>query len=423
MSEEKKIKVLAYCDAPPCATGFATVSRNILLGLHNTGKYEIVVLGINYWGNPHPFPFQIYPVGINGGQGKDPYGREWVKQMMLTMDYDILFTLQDSFILDFMASTIEEIRNRKPKMRWVNYFPVDGEPKKSWISAMAKADYPFTYTEWGKNKCIDVFPEIKDKIGSIPHGINMADFYPVAKPKNEAFRRDYFGPHAGKFIVMNVNRNQQRKDIPRSMLAFKKFNEARPNSVYYVHAAVEDHGWNLFDVATNLGLKVNENICFPNDFNPNQGYPVQIVNSLYNASDAVISTTLGEGWGLAQTEAMACCKPVVSPDNTACSEILADGRGMLVRSGWDEEAFTVLPHDNEILRPLAHIGDISDALIKLHDDENERHRVAINGYKWATSTLRWDKNIVPVWLQVFSDAFESAKSGVPSDSGLSLVEL
>ena len=54
----KKIKVLAYCDAA-AATGFATVSKNILMGLHNTGDFEITVLGINHHGNPHPFPFPI----------------------------------------------------------------------------------------------------------------------------------------------------------------------------------------------------------------------------------------------------------------------------------------------------------------------------------------------------------------------------
>jgi hypothetical protein len=85
--ENKKTKILAYCDSPSVATGFGTVSRNILMGLYATGKYEINVLGINYWGQPHPFPLAIWPVGIN--DQRDPYGREWVKGMMGKMDYDI----------------------------------------------------------------------------------------------------------------------------------------------------------------------------------------------------------------------------------------------------------------------------------------------------------------------------------------------
>jgi glycosyltransferase involved in cell wall biosynthesis len=242
----------------------------------------------------------------------------------------------------------------------------------------------------------------------------MKDFYPVPKSDNEAFRRQYFGGLSDKFIVLNVNRNQQRKDIPRSMLAFKKFKELRPNSMYYLHCAVEDHGWQLIDVANALGLKVNEDVCFPSDFGPNQGYPVDIVNRIYNASDVVISTTTGEGWGLAQVEAMACCKPVISPDNTSCTEIVGGGRGILVRSGWDDNAYTILPHDNEVLRPLTDVGGLVDALLLLHDNPQKRMEVSLEGYKWVTSSLRWDLHVVPKWLKIFDDAVASSKVQNPA---------
>src|SRR3989304_5590540 len=92
--------VLCYLDTPTCATGFATVSRNILLNLHQTGKFNISVLGINYWGDPHNFPFSIWPVGVNNDH--DPYGRKKVITMIEEAEFDILFCLQDSFILTFL---------------------------------------------------------------------------------------------------------------------------------------------------------------------------------------------------------------------------------------------------------------------------------------------------------------------------------
>jgi len=97
---KKKIKVLAYCDSPTCATGFATVSRNIFEGLYRTGRFDIEILGINYWGDPHNFPYRIWPTGTNNQ--KDPYGRQKVLNMIPLMDFDILFFLQDSFILNFV---------------------------------------------------------------------------------------------------------------------------------------------------------------------------------------------------------------------------------------------------------------------------------------------------------------------------------
>ena len=413
--DNKKIKVLAYCDSPTVATGFATVSRNILMGLHATGRYDVVILGINYFGTPHNLPFPIYPTGINSQN--DPYGRSWAKEMMKSSEFDILFTLQDSFILDFMKDVIQDLRVKNPRLRWINYFPVDGRPKKQWIEAMNLADYPITYTKWGMEQCNEVLPESKDKIDYIYHGVNVKDFHPLPKDDVERFRRQYFGHLNSRYIICNVNRNQQRKDIPRGMQAFKLFKEKCPNALLYQHAATVDHGWNLVEVANNIGLRINEDICFPNNFNVNQGYPIAILNQIYNASDVVISSTTGEGWGLAQVEAMACCKPVISPDNTACTEIVGDNRGILVPSGWNNNAWTILPNDNEILRPLADVDAMAKAMENLYTDKKLAMELAINGYKWATSTIKWDKNIVPKWVEVFDKAVESSKSCVKASTG------
>jgi hypothetical protein len=68
---DRKVRLLFYGDGPQVATGFATVSKNLLVPLHESGKYDISVLGINYWGEPHNFPFPTWPVGMN--PEKDPY--------------------------------------------------------------------------------------------------------------------------------------------------------------------------------------------------------------------------------------------------------------------------------------------------------------------------------------------------------------
>ena len=88
MSPGKKIRILAYCDSPTCATGFGTVSRNIFEGLYNTGRYEIDVLGINFWGDPHNFPYRIWPTGTNAE--KDPYGRKKICNMILISEVWII---------------------------------------------------------------------------------------------------------------------------------------------------------------------------------------------------------------------------------------------------------------------------------------------------------------------------------------------
>jgi glycosyltransferase involved in cell wall biosynthesis len=289
-----KIKVLAYQDSPTSATGFSTVSRNILTGLYNTGRYHIDILGINYWGDPHNFPFRIWPTGTGS---KDPYGRQKVFNMIPQMEFDLLFFLQDTFILNFLPDLHTRLRNDGREFRSICYYPVDGQPKSQWIANVNACDYLVAYSEFGKKRSINALPNMKDPM-VIPHGANTKDYFVVDEKTVGDFRKQFFGPQADKFIFTNVNRNQQRKDIPRTIAAFKEFRKHVPDSVLLLHMAEKDQGWNLPKVVEANGLSTSTDVIFPKNFGPNQGYPRHVVNLIYNASDCLLSTTLGEGFGL-----------------------------------------------------------------------------------------------------------------------------
>lgn len=292
----KKIKVLAYCDSPTCATGFGTVSRNIFEGLYKTGKYDIEVLGINYWGDPHDFPYKIWPVGTNNE--RDPYGRQKVLNMIPRMDFDLLFFLQDSFILDFLPTLLPNLKaNRQKPFKSILYYPVDSVIKEKWGKNITQADYMVAYSEFGRQQTLKVLPERED-ITVIPHGVNTKEYFPLPENVIKDFREKYFKQFANYFIITNVNRNQQRKDLPRTISAFKKFRETVPESILYLHMAMKDQGWDLAEVCKAYEMDTSKDVIFPSNFGPNQGYPRDMVNLIYNASDVVMSTTLGEGFGL-----------------------------------------------------------------------------------------------------------------------------
>ena len=402
----EKIRILFYGDAPNVATGFGTVSRNILVPLHNTGKYDIRILGINHWGDPHPFPFPIWPIGV-GGKG-DPYGRQRASDMMRSdqFPFDILFMIQDSFILEFMTQVMPHLRQSK-KFTSVVYYPVDGVPKSQWIQAMSIFDHPVTYTEFAKQESILACPSMANRLQVISHGVNMEDFYPLPDAEVADFKRQFFGKHADKFVITNVNRNQQRKDIPRTLVAFREFKKRRPNSAIYLHMAAQDQGWNLPEVVRSIGLQMGEDVLMPGgDFGPNQGYPLPILNFIYNASDAVVSTTLGEGFGLSTVEAMACKTPIIFPNNTSLTEIIGanEERGYLVPSGATPSDLTILPNDNEVLRPLTDVRIFAEKLMEVYDNRDEAKKKTDAAYEWIRSNLQWTKHIAPQWDKLLTEA-------------------
>jgi glycosyltransferase involved in cell wall biosynthesis len=404
--ELPKIKVLAYCDSPTCATGFGTVSRNIFEGLQKTGRYQVEVLGINYWGDPHEFPYRIWPTGTNAQ--KDPYGRKKICGMIPQMEYDILFFLQDTFIMDFLPELLPYLRDQGKKFKSICYFPIDGEPKEQWIKNISAVDYPVAYSQFGKNAAMKAFSDCPE-LDVIPHGVNTVDYSPLPKEQVEEFRTRYFGQHADKFIFMNLNRNQQRKDIPRTIQAFVEFRKEVPKSLLYLHMAQKDQGWDLPEILNAHGLSTSEDVIFPQNFGPNQGYPRQVVNMLYNCVDAVVSTTLGEGWGLSWSEAMATKTPIVMPRNTALVEAISEDRGYLVNSGTNPSLLTILPHDNEIIRPLVDVDDMVEKMLDIYNNYDKALEKAEAAYEWVTNELTWGANgpIVDRWIKVFDEMYEA----------------
>ena len=420
-----KIRLVYYGDSPSASTGFGTVAKNILIPLYKTGNYDISVLGVNYWGDPHPFPFRIWPMaGGLGADHRDPFGRGKAKNLLLDsngLKYDVFFNLQDTFILEpFLPEFVAAARATGRKFKTVYYFPIDGTPKASWMKPVLSADAPVTYTNFGYNECIKVHPELADKLKIIPHGANIKDFYPLPPEAVRAWKSQYFKGKEDCFMLLNVNRNQQRKDLPRTIAAFRKVKDAIPNAMLYMHCAIQDQGWRMDEVCKAYGFDLrapNPDIVMPVNIHPGVGVPIQLLNNIYNAADMVVSTTLGEGWGLSATEAMAVKKCCVFPDNTSLTEIFADGRGALVKSGDTASNWTVIVNDNEIPRPLTNVDDMANTIISLYKNPILRENIAQKAYDFVTNNWQWDKHIAPQWDRIFKEQYNQLGKETTTQAG------
>ena len=398
---DRKIRVAFYGDSPTCATGFGQVSRNILPALQASGRYEVDILGINYWGDPHEYPFRIWPMAIN--PSKDPYGRQRMQQHLLDprFNFDILFFLQDTFILEFLPNLVASLKNAGKNFKSVFYYPIDGVPKENWVRAANAVDYPVTYTQFGYDQSVKLVPEMEGRLQVVPHGVNPRVFRPVSLEEARAFRNQFFSGLADKFIFLNVNRNQQRKDIPATIKAFKEFKRQRPDSVLYLHMAAVDQGWNLPEVIKSFELDMSRDVILPQRFTPSAGFPLEVLNLVYNACDAVISTTVGEGWGLSWTEAMAVKKPVIYPANTCLTQYITEETGFPYPSGADIDHVVVIPNDNEVLRPVAHVGEMVKRMLEVYDNRELAQKKAETAYNMVMENLVWDKHINPRWVSMF----------------------
>jgi glycosyltransferase involved in cell wall biosynthesis len=398
-------RMVVYTDSISCSTGFGQVAKNILMGIYKSGRYGIAQFGINYWGEPHEYPIDIFPMGIN--RDNDPYGRKKFAELAMGLDYDLLFCSQDSFILMILKELVPQLRNKGKNAPVVAYFPIDGVPKPQWIEGTSAADHLITYSQWGKEMAISQYPPLAMRdVEIIPLGINLNHFHPLEEKEIKEFRRGYFKSQADRFIFTVVARNQQRKDLTRALRAFKEVKKQRPDSLLYMHMAMDDLGWKLGECCKSLGLNISTDVIFPSKFNINKGFPVQVLNLLYNASDCVISTALGEGWGLSQTEAMATKVPVIMPNNTVHPEICNFGeRGLLVDAGGDPDHEIIITNDFEVLRPAVHVSDMIEKMVWMFDNRGseEVNTMVEKGYEYVVKELDWNK-VIPRFLKIFDRA-------------------
>jgi len=417
----QKLRVLAWGDYA-CSTGFGTVMRNIMSELNSTNKYEIDVIGVNYDGGPYDtkkWPGTLWPA-ISALRTQGPYGDVFGRQVFLDMlaqrDYDIVFIIQDTFIVLPIAQQILEIQRTKPKtFSTIFYYPFDCGPREEWVTqCVAAIDFPVAYTEYAKEETRKFVGRFADKVDVIYHGTNTKDFYPLTPAQKEEARNTIFPePLRDKFIVTNVNRNQGRKDISRSLMIMKELVNRGVDDVFlYMHMQETDFGGSVIQMATAMGLDPNKHFTIPDprQFGAHSGFPIEFLNGIYNASDAYLTTTHGEGWGLSITEAMATKLPVIGPRNTSLPEILGENseRGWLVNSGHTPSHWIIKDNDNERMRPLMSVEEAADAILYVKNNPAEAQEKVELAYDWINEHT-W-KKICKQWLAIFDRAAAKTKA-------------
>jgi len=202
------------------------------------------------------------------------------------------------------------------------------------------------------------------------------------------YRKTIFNIEDDNFLALNVNRNQARKDLARTMAYYHQFHVKHPHSLLYMHAQIADYGGNLTLQAKMVGCDIHAQpaeIGF-STLDLTKPWPTSELNMIYNAADVLVSTSYGEGWGLTTTEALAAELPVLVPGNTANFDIVGEHeeRGYLARTGGDLDHTHYLyesgggsPHD------IVHLDSFLEKLSHIYLHRDEAKAKARAGRAWC----------------------------------------
>ena len=383
-------RILWHGDA--CSnTGFGRVTHSVLE--HLSKDHEVHVLGINYSGDPHNYPYKIYPAAnVNC---PDRFGLPRIPEIIDKVRPDVYICLNDIWVANQVWEQAQFLQE-KYKFKFIVYFPVDSQ---SYLPDMLRNiphwDMAITFTINSAQRIIQQKVPAK-RLGVLPHGVDTGRFSPM--PRDEA--RDQLGLPKDKFIVLNANRNQPRKRIDLTIKAFAKFAVDKPDTMLYLHMSAKDLGWDVIPLfkkeMSALGLDDHKRLVMTSEnINYIAAPSDEVLNRIYNACDVGINTADGEGWGLVSFEHASCRKPQIVPNHTVCADIW-DEAGMLADiSTW------VIDKDLGVERGLVDIDHMVSLLNELYYNQNTYKEVADccyaitqrKEYRWEHIALGFSKAV------------------------------
>lgn len=362
-----KPRLLIWSDSPTASTGFGIVAKHLCDELYK--HFTLGILGINYFGLTQYDRDKYFLYSVDRS---DPIGIQRFAYILDDFKPDIVFLFQDVWNI----ATLERKHGEKLKpLPKVIYFPVDARPfSKAWKSTLLEANEVITYTEWAKNTILENIPEIRTQvpISTLYHGIDTETFRPIPAETIKGLRKSYNWEN--KFVITNVNRFQPRKHINQTLriasLFIKGYKRCSCGNLYPRHYGTCDlNGCSSKEVlsistghpkaALYLHMNIHEKTMgsLPSDFLTshalNYGFTKDDIskclffnehkiyskdeltrdelNQIYNASNVLLSTSLGEGFGLSTGEALATGTPIIVGKHTANFEVVED-KGYLIEN-------------------------------------------------------------------------------------------
>lgn len=401
-------------------TGFARVSENIVphLRAHFKEKLKLDIIAINYFGEPFKEDENTSVISARLNDVKDdPFGRNFFLKMLSDYDYDGIFIIMDSGGIIPVIPVVKHIKEEKKKrgtklFKSILYFPVDCEMIPELVQDLEFFDKLLTYTEYGRKIVCKLRPELKGKIEVHPHGINTKQFYPIDADDIKPFRDEWFGDNSNKFIFTNVSRNQYRKDLPTTVFAFQELlrmykNESlppikdMPEPFLYLHCHPEDPlGWNLRAMLRQTDLVEDVNYMLLPKKHHNEMVDDELLNKIYNASDAMVTTPLGEGWGFIYTEAAATKKPIIAPLSTSFIEMSNNGK----RGYMAETQIPFCSMTDNLIRYQSDYVEVAEKMWTCLFDSIYNYDLDVlpkieANYKWVLTT-QWDL-LAKRWIEYF----------------------
>lgn len=315
--QPRQSRVLWVGDAV-VSSGFSRCTHAVCDHLHSQ-NWDVHILGLNYFGDQHSYPYSIYPCYQPLDGGRDYFGVSRLPLLIERLNPDIVVLLNDPWNVPAYLDSIEGFRKERkrqgvelsPLPKIVAWLAVDGKNQKG--NQLNRLDAIATWTQFASDELTKGGCDRPSSV--IPLGVDRSTFHPLDKSESRRLCCPDFVTH-DSFVIGVVGRNQPRKRLDLAIQYFAEWVHSRQidNAHLFLHIApTGDKGCDIRSLCAYYGLMGNQKVILSE---PSIGYGESDINLnvIYNSLDVLLSTSQGEGWGLPILEAMACGVLTIAPD-------------------------------------------------------------------------------------------------------------
>lgn len=333
------LNIAWYSNSPHTPTGYGTQTKQAIRRLKRAGHHVTVLANFGDVAGIHDAGFLCQDPDLEGiavwSQGHAQYSLDVIEEQAAIFfagrGEGWVVTLYDVWVL----------RDLWARQRVASWTPVDHDPVTPDVLTWARKHRTIAMSRFGQ----EAFADAGVRADYVPHALEA-----VWRPTTSDVRERMRVP-ADAFLVTinaaNIGAFPPRKAWAENLAAFAAFARDHPDAILYLHTdPVRPGGVNLPELIAALGIR-NEQLRKTDLLGYRNGLIGQEeLAKVYTASDVLLASSMGEGFGLPTIEAMACGTPAIVTDFAASPELVAE-TGWLVgfQPWWDQaqRSFFAMP--------------------------------------------------------------------------------
>jgi len=325
------VRISWWSNAPWTQTGYGTQTAQVVRRLAADGHDVSVSCNFGVHGQMLEWEgVPVYPGGMDA-YSQDvivSHATDWFRRG--GTDAGLLVTLFDTWILK---------NERLPDLPLIaSWVPIDHMPCPPDVLDWCKRDnvVPIAMSKHGRAMLAEAGVDCE----YVPHAVEGWAKPTTTLPSGRD-PRELLDIPRGAFVVMVNGANKGvlpvRKAFGEMLMAFSVFARDHDDAILYLHTDVSPGtgGVDLMRLAAACGIPADK-IRSVDQYAQRMGIAQEMLAAFYTMADVLLSTSMGEGFGIPVIEAQACGTRVIVSDWTAQPELVGDGWVAECQPYWDE---------------------------------------------------------------------------------------